>query len=85
MSYIKKREKLNWLLELISKGNCGDASCLARRLNVSERTIKTYISILRDLGNQIYYDPLNKTYSLFLTDHRPVDDGPLKESMLKMA
>ncbi len=68
MSYIKKKAQLDYLLQLISSGNCGDAACLARRLHVSDRTIKTYISILRDLGNIINYCTQNKTYYLVVPD-----------------
>jgi len=50
MAYLRKKEKLEHLLKIIKKGNCGDADCLARRMGVSVRTIKTYISILRQRG-----------------------------------
>jgi len=64
MTYLKKKEKLEYLLTLIKKGNCGDATRLACRLIVSTRTIKNYLSILREMGYIIIYDQSAKTYLL---------------------
>jgi predicted DNA-binding transcriptional regulator YafY len=62
MAYLRKKEKLERLLQIIEKGNCGDAVCLAGCMGVSIRTIKTYISILRQMGNNIVFDQTTKTY-----------------------
>lgn len=62
MSWIRKKEKLEFLLEIIRSENSGDSKYLARRLNVSPRTIKNYISILRQLGHDIVFDTINQKY-----------------------
>jgi predicted DNA-binding transcriptional regulator YafY len=62
MAYLRKKEKLEHLLKIIKKGNCGDAVCLAGRMGVSIRTIKTYISILWQMGYNIVFDQTTKTY-----------------------
>lgn len=85
MNHIQKVEKLNYLLELISKGNCGDALCLARRMHVSVRTIKTYISILRDFGHSIHFDSITKTYFVINKDHQIGEYNPINDPIIKMA
>jgi len=73
MAYLRKKEKLEHLLKIIKKGNCGDANCLARRMGVSVRTIKTYISILRQIGNNIVFDQTSKTY-LVVSNERSLEE-----------
>ncbi|KAF5042884.1 hypothetical protein DSECCO2_508040 [anaerobic digester metagenome] len=64
MNYINKKEKLEYLIELMNKGNCGNAAQLAGRLGVSERTLKNYLSTLREMGYKVIYDQSAKTYLL---------------------
>ncbi|MBL7904088.1 MAG: HTH domain-containing protein [Bacteroidales bacterium] len=68
MTYLRKKEKLNYLLELINKGNCGDAAQLALSLHVSVRTIKNYLSILRQMGYYIVFDQKVGSYMIINQD-----------------
>lgn len=62
MSFAEKHHKLNYLLELITKGNSGNAGFLAEKLNVSTRTVKNYIACLNEMGHKIGYCPICKKY-----------------------
>jgi biotin operon repressor len=54
MSYRTYKTKLEYLHWLISHQS-GDSEYLARKLSVSQRTIKRMINNLRDEGNNIEY------------------------------
>jgi len=41
---------------LIQKKNTGNAAALAQKLKVSERTVKEFISVMKELGAPIYYN-----------------------------
>lgn len=64
MTYLKKKEMLEHLIEMMNKGNCGNAAKLAGRLGVSERTLKNYLSTLREMGYKVIFDQSAKTYLL---------------------
>lgn len=84
MSYVQQSEKLKYLYELICKGNCGGAPCLAERMHVSVRTLKTYISVLRELGYSIQFDSLTKTYFVANKDCQIEGFNPIHGPILKM-
>jgi len=65
MRFIDKKQKLNYLLELIRKGNTGIAKDMAERLFISVPTLEKYIAILREDGHKIGYCTQRKTYYLF--------------------
>jgi predicted DNA-binding transcriptional regulator YafY len=47
--------RLKLIDELIQKRNTGNASELAARLQVSERTVKEFIAVMKMLGAPVYY------------------------------
>jgi len=67
-TFRNKQEKLNFLLELISKKQTGNAEELSKRICVSKRTLFRYLDDLRALGNEISYCLQHETYHLFTED-----------------
>ena len=57
-----KTEKLNFLLELISKKQTGNAEELSKRICVSMRTFFRYLDDLRAMGYKISYCLQRETY-----------------------
>lgn len=49
-------QRLKTIDLLIQKKNTGNAAVLAQKLKVSERTIKEFISVMKELGAPIYYN-----------------------------
>lgn len=47
--------RLKLIDELIQKRNTGNAAALAARLDVSERTAKEFIAVMKSLGAPVYY------------------------------
>lgn len=64
MKYTTKKQKIDFLLELIIKGNAGTADELSNRLCMHKRTLYRYINELRELNYKISYCRLRKTYYL---------------------
>lgn len=64
MRFNDKKQKLDYLLELIAKGNTGTVEVLYIRLFVQKRSLYRYINDLRELGYEISYCRLRKTYYL---------------------
>jgi predicted DNA-binding transcriptional regulator YafY len=48
--------RIHLIDSLIQKRNTGNASALAEKLNISERTVKEFISVMKELGAPIYYN-----------------------------
>jgi len=48
--------------EMIQKRNTGNAATLAQRLNVSERTAKEFIAVMKSLGAPIFYSRKASSY-----------------------
>ncbi len=48
--------RLKTIDELIQKKNTGNAASLAEKLNISERTVKEFIAVMKELGAPIYYN-----------------------------
>lgn len=60
---IKYYERTKWLIELIKIGNTGDPKTLARKFNVSERTIYRLLDDLKFSENMlIEYSPEIRSY-----------------------
>jgi predicted DNA-binding transcriptional regulator YafY len=54
--------RLQIIDQLIQKRNTGKAVSLAQRLNVSERTAKEFIAVMKSLGAPIYYSRKAASY-----------------------
>ncbi len=48
--------------ELIQKKNTGNATRLAEKLKISERTVKEFIAVMKELGAPIYYNRKINSY-----------------------
>lgn len=62
MRFIDKKQKLDYLVELINKENTGNADRLKERICVSNPTLKRYLQDLREMGYLISYCTYRKTY-----------------------
>ena len=66
MKFVDKKQKLDYIMELIEKEKTGTAEDLSKRIYVSLPTVYRYISDLRSLGHQIGYCTQRKTYYLII-------------------
>lgn len=64
MSYSDYFEKLFYLVDLLNQRNAGSPDVLAKKLNVSRRTIFRYLDELRMKGADISFSKKEKTYFL---------------------
>ena len=64
MTYLEKKQKLNYLLELIDKGRCFSLRQISHKFDCSERTVKRLLAILRDEGHEIKYCSSMKKFYL---------------------
>jgi len=55
MTYLERKQKLSYLLELIDKGRCLSLRQIAYKFECSERTVKRLLTNLRDEGYSIKY------------------------------
>jgi len=55
-------DRLDYLNTLIRKKSTGSPEQLAKKLQVSERTIFQYVEILRSLGAEIKYSRVKQSY-----------------------
>ncbi|PIQ34956.1 MAG: hypothetical protein COW63_02800 [Bacteroidetes bacterium CG18_big_fil_WC_8_21_14_2_50_41_14] len=62
MDYISYTEKLNYLHEMIEKGQLLSLKQVSEKFDCSERTIQRMIHILRKQGYQIIYSKTNRKY-----------------------
>ena len=62
MDYIQKKERLDYLLELIKKERCNTIKGIAQKFNISHRTAKRMIETLRAMGHQITYSKFSNNY-----------------------
>ena len=62
MKFIQQLEMLDRLHCLIRRRGTGSPKSLAKRLEVSERTVYNLLDIMRDLGAEITYCRCSKTY-----------------------
>ena len=64
MEYINKKERLDYLVELLRKGRCTTLKEISLHFNISQRTAKRMIAVLRDSGYTITYSKFSKKYFL---------------------
>lgn len=62
MTFIEKLRVLDRIHHLIRRKGTGSPRMLAKRLNVSERTVYNIIADLRDLGAEVYFCPSRCSY-----------------------
>ena len=62
MDYIQKKERLDYLLELLKKERCNTIKDIAQKFNISQRTAKRMIETLRAMGYQITYSNFSHKY-----------------------
>jgi predicted DNA-binding transcriptional regulator YafY len=48
--------------KLIQKKNTGNATRLAEKMKISERTVKEFIAVMKELGAPIYYNRKLNSY-----------------------
>ena len=64
MDYRSYEKRLDYVLELISKGRFRSLEATAGRFGCSTRTVKRMLNHLRDRGNNVLYDRIQKKYYL---------------------
>lgn len=64
MTFVEKKEKLDYLLKLIGIECTGTAEQLAQRICVSKPTLERYLAMLREEGYSIGFCTQRKTYFL---------------------
>lgn len=64
MDYITYTARLEYLLELIEKGQCYSPTIIAQKFNCTERTVRNMINRLREKGYVIIYCKSNKKYMI---------------------
>ncbi len=62
MDYIKKKERLDYLLELLKQERCNTLKEITLKFNISQRTSKRMIAILRDMGHNITFSKFSNKY-----------------------
>jgi DeoR/GlpR family transcriptional regulator of sugar metabolism len=62
MDYRSYEQRLDYILELLEKGRFRSLEACASRFSCSTRTIKRMLNHVRDRGNDIRYDRLQKKY-----------------------
>lgn len=62
MDYLTYAEKLNYLLEMIEKGQLFSLKQASEKFECSKRTIRRMINTLRKQGYPIKYNRVNKKY-----------------------
>jgi DeoR/GlpR family transcriptional regulator of sugar metabolism len=55
MNFREKKERLDYLLEMIEKGRCSSLKQVAKKYDCSERTIRRMMTELKDEGHNIFY------------------------------
>ncbi|QZT35888.1 helix-turn-helix domain-containing protein [Halosquirtibacter xylanolyticus] len=64
MTFLEHKEKLEHLLELVTKGRCFALQDVAEKFQCSRRTVKRMLSQLRHEGHNISYCPSSKRFYL---------------------
>jgi len=55
MNYILKKERLDYLLQLVEKGQCFSAFQISLKFGCSKKTVERMIEELRLMGHEILY------------------------------
>lgn len=58
-SFVTRLERLNNLIQIKATGS---PKQLSDRLNISERSLYEYISLLKEMGAPLHYDRFRETY-----------------------
>ena len=64
MKFTDKKQKLDFLLNLITNENTGNADELSKHICVSLPTLNRYMADLRELGHEIEYSRTHRSYFL---------------------
>lgn len=64
MKFLERKQKMEYLLEMIEKGRCISLSQIADKFEVSRRTVKRMIAELREEGHYIKYCKFQKKFRL---------------------
>lgn len=64
MDFLEKKEKLDYLLELIQKDRCFSLHQISKKFDCSQRTVKRMISLLKDEGYNIKYCNTLKKFTI---------------------
>ncbi|MCY1635371.1 HTH domain-containing protein [Marinifilum sp. D737] len=62
MTHLELLEKTEYLKEIIKKGNTGTPQELAKRLNISERSLSRLIKNLKEANFPIIYSRTKQSY-----------------------
>lgn len=62
MKYLERKQKIEYLLEMIEKNRCISLKQIAEKYECSERTVGRMIAVLREEGHEIIYCKWTKTY-----------------------
>jgi len=62
MTHLDFLEKVEFIKELAEKGSTGTPTQLAKRLNISERSLYRIISSLKSMGHAISYSRCQQSY-----------------------
>ncbi|WP_345952980.1 hypothetical protein [Mucilaginibacter sp. PAMB04168] len=62
MDFLSYEKRLNYILELMSKGRFGSLEAAALRFGCSSRTVKRMLNVLREKGHDIRYNRQQKKY-----------------------
>ncbi|PXX97894.1 hypothetical protein DF185_18170 [Marinifilum breve] len=62
MTHLELLEKTEYLKEIIKKGNTGTPKDLAKRLNISERSLSRLIKNLKETHFSIIYSRTKQSY-----------------------
>ncbi|MBN1650805.1 MAG: DeoR family transcriptional regulator [Bacteroidales bacterium] len=64
MNFIKRQERLAYLIELLKQGAVSSPMQIAQKFQVSEKTARNMINTLREQGNAIFYCHKTKKYTI---------------------
>ncbi|MGE0562266.1 MAG: DeoR family transcriptional regulator [Flavobacteriales bacterium] len=64
MNFRKRKERLDYLLEMIEKGKCVSLIQVANKFNCSSKTVERMINKLRENGHNIKYCRKSVRYKL---------------------
>lgn len=68
MNFRERKQRLDYLLEMVEKGQCISLMQIAEKFNCSESTVKRMITELRDEGYNIKYCKLNRKFLIKLQE-----------------
>tara|TARA_B110000908_G_C10098165_1_gene377288 strand:- start:190 stop:402 length:213 start_codon:yes stop_codon:yes gene_type:complete len=63
MRYLERKQKMEYLLEMIEKNRCISLKQIADKYGCSERTVGRMIAHLKEEGNAITYCKMSKKYT----------------------